>query len=126
MLQTNKAPGQVCWPTAMVDPIVSRPKTWKGSIRKKRVPNFQPQSISDVAVLYPEAVVASSDPFAWTHPRNTFAPQLERDGCTSFRQSPSRLEPERTASSACSSENVTQGKRPGEVAIVPAGTLSRI
>lgn len=65
MLQSVNAPGQACWSTTTVDPIANRPETWNGSNRNRRVPDLQPPSVSDVALLYAEAVVASSDPFAW-------------------------------------------------------------
>jgi len=38
---------------------------WKGSIRNRLAPDLQPPSFSDIALLYPEAVVASSDALAW-------------------------------------------------------------
>src|SRR5216684_6151625 len=69
MLQTIKTPDQPFWSTVLVDPIVNSSDTWRGSIRNRRVSNLQQPSVSDVARLYPEAVVASSDALAWQNIR---------------------------------------------------------
>src|SRR5258707_4280162 len=65
MLQTVDNAGHASWPTPIVNPIVSTPETWKRSIRNKREANLKSPSATDVALLYPEAVVVSSDAFAW-------------------------------------------------------------
>jgi len=69
MLQTIKTADQPFWSTVLVDPIVNSSDAWRGSIRNRRVPNLQQPSVSDVARLYPEAVVASSDALAWQNIR---------------------------------------------------------
>jgi AraC family transcriptional regulator len=65
MLQTVNTPGHASWPTPIVNPIIRKPETWKTGIRNKREPDLQSPSASDVTLLYPEAVVVSSDAFAW-------------------------------------------------------------
>jgi AraC family transcriptional regulator len=65
MLQTVNTAGHASWPISIVDPIISKPETWARSSRNKREADLQSPSVSDVALLYPEAVVASSDAFAW-------------------------------------------------------------
>lgn len=64
MLQTVNTAGHASWSPSIVGPIVSKPKTWERS-RNRREADLELPSVSDVALLYPEAVVASSDPFAW-------------------------------------------------------------
>jgi AraC family transcriptional regulator len=64
-LQTVKSPNQAFWSTALVDPIVNRSEPWKRNGRSSRVRNLDAPPISDLARLYPEAVVASSDALAW-------------------------------------------------------------
>ena len=64
MLQTAKGTDQTFWSTALVDPIVNRTETWRRNNRSSRV-HLDAPPISDVAHLYPEAVVASSDALAW-------------------------------------------------------------
>src|ERR1700754_5310689 len=65
MLQSLKTSEQTFWSTALVDPIVNRSETWKERPHHLRVPDGQGKSVNDVASLYPEAVVASSDALAW-------------------------------------------------------------
>src|SRR5258708_7610630 len=69
MSRTVDIQGQRSWPTSIADPIVGKPETWRQSIHRRRQANPQTPSVSDVALLYPEAVVASSDAFAWQHVR---------------------------------------------------------
>ncbi|HXQ69234.1 MAG TPA: AraC family transcriptional regulator [Pyrinomonadaceae bacterium] len=65
MLQTAKSPDQTVWSTALVDPIVNRSEPWKRNCRSSQVRDLEAPAVSDVARLYPEAVVASSDALAW-------------------------------------------------------------
>ena len=78
MLQSINTTGQVSWPTSIVDSSVNRPETWRRSVRSKLESGLQKPSVGDVALLYPEAVVASSDAL-WMAgcPRDPSAAQLE-------------------------------------------------
>jgi AraC family transcriptional regulator len=69
MLQTVDTPGQTSWPTSIADPIVNQPEKSKRSILGRGEADLQTPTASDVALLYPEAVVVSSDTFAWQHIR---------------------------------------------------------
>jgi AraC-type DNA-binding domain-containing proteins len=65
MLQSLNSSDQILWSTGLVDPVVNNYETWRESTRSLRVIDRQGPSVSDVARLYPEAVVASSDDLAW-------------------------------------------------------------
>src|SRR6266436_6031147 len=65
MLQTVNTLGHAGWSNPIVNPIVSKAETWKGGIRNKREADLQSLPGGDVTLLYPEAVVVSSDAFAW-------------------------------------------------------------
>jgi len=65
MLQSFKSSEQPFWSTALVDPIVNGSETWSGGARNLRAQERQRPSVNDVASLYPEAVVATSDALAW-------------------------------------------------------------
>ena len=65
MLQSFRSSEQPFWPTALVDPIVNGSETWSGRARNLRVQERQVPSVNDVAYLYQEAVVTSSDVLAW-------------------------------------------------------------
>jgi AraC family transcriptional regulator len=65
MLQSLKSSEQPFWSTALVDPIVNGSETWSGRARNLRAQERQGPSVNDVASLYPEAVVATSDDLAW-------------------------------------------------------------
>jgi AraC family transcriptional regulator len=65
MLQSFRSSEQTFWTTALVDPIVNGSETWSGRARNLRAQERQAPSVNDVAYLYPEAVVASSDALAW-------------------------------------------------------------
>src|SRR5712692_1576885 len=69
MIETVNTAVHASWPTSIKNPIVMRPETWKRRIHSRRQANPQTPSVSDIALLYPEAVVASSDAFAWQHIR---------------------------------------------------------
>jgi len=65
MLQSLNSSDQTLWPTGLVDPVVNNYETWRESTRSLRVKDRQAPPASDVARMYPEAVVASSDELAW-------------------------------------------------------------
>jgi AraC family transcriptional regulator len=65
MLQYAKSPDRTFRSIALVDAIVNRSENLGGSARNLRMPDRQASTVSDVARLYPEAVVASSDALAW-------------------------------------------------------------
>jgi AraC family transcriptional regulator len=69
MLETVNTPGHPVWPTEIIDPIVNRPGTWKRSIHSRRKADIRRSSVSDIALLYPEAVLVSSDARAWQNIR---------------------------------------------------------
>src|SRR6266436_8601277 len=69
MLQTVNTQGHAGWPTSIADPIVNQPEKSKRSIPGRGEADLQTPSAGDVALLYPEAVVASSDALAWQHIR---------------------------------------------------------
>ena len=126
MLQTVKSSGRILWPTP-VDPIVNSPETWRGSIRNRRVPNLHSPSVSDVAQLYPEAIAASSDTFAWRdirllhlrHNLNEMVIPPSDSHCILLNlSSPLQLQ-------ARLGKRTFEGRvLAGEVAIMPAGTSS--
>src|SRR6266566_4337899 len=125
MLQTIKTPDQPFWSTVLVDPIVNSSDTWRGSIRNRRVPNLQQPSVSDVARLYPEAVVASSDALAWQdirlvhlrHSLNEMVIPPSDNHCLVLNlSSPLHL------NGRLGKRNFEGIVRAGEVAIIPAGT----
>jgi AraC family transcriptional regulator len=121
MLQTVNTASQTSWPASIVDKIVSKPETWKRRING----GFHPPSVSDVALRYPEAVVASSDAFAWQDIRVI---QL-RHSLPEMAIPPSDNHCLVLNLSAPLQLNARLGKRnfeglvtAGEVAIIPAGT----
>jgi AraC family transcriptional regulator len=65
MSETVNTSGRAGWPISIVDPIVNRPETWKRSIRSSQKADIRRSPVSDIALLYPEAVLVSSDAFAW-------------------------------------------------------------
>ncbi|MDX6712243.1 MAG: AraC family transcriptional regulator [Blastocatellia bacterium] len=125
MLQTVNTPGHAGWNSSIVNPIVSRPETWKRSILSVREADLQTPSASDVALLYPEAVVASSDAFAWQHIRlihlrhssNELVVPPSDNHCIVLNLSaPMHL------SAGLDKHNFEGRMRAGEVSILPAGT----
>ena len=125
MLQTVNTPGHAGWSTPIVNRIVSKPEIWKGGIRNKREAHYQSPSASDVTLLYPEAVVVSSDAFAWQdirviqlrHSLNEMIVPPSDNHCLVLNLStPLNLQ-------ARPGKRNFEGKvRAGEVAIIPAGT----
>jgi len=125
MLQTVDNAGHASWPTPIVNPIVSTPETWKRSIRNKREANLKSPSATDVAFLYPEAVVVSSDAFAWQdiriiqlrHSLNEMVVPPSDNHCLVLNLStPLNL------NARLGQRNFEGRVRAGEVAIIPAGT----
>ena len=125
MLQTVNTVGHASWPTPIVNPIVSTPETWKRSIRNKREANPQSPSAIDVTLLYPEAVVVSSDAFAWQdirviqlrHSLNEMVVPPSDNHCLVLNLStPLNL------NARLGQRNFEGRVRAGEVAIIPAGT----
>ena len=125
MLQTVDNAGHASWPTPIVNPIVSTPETWKRSIRNKREANLKSPSATDVAFLYPEAVVVSSDAFAWQdirviqlrHSLNEMVVPPSDNHCLVLNLStPLNL------NARLGQRNFEGRVGAGEVAIIPAGT----
>ena len=91
----------------------------------QRATDLQPRSVSDVALLYPEAVVASSDAFAWQdirvvhlrHSLNEMVVPPSDSHCLVLNLSaPLHLK------ARLGKRNFEGRVRAGEVAIIPAGT----
>jgi AraC family transcriptional regulator len=68
MLQTINRVGQ-SWPNAMLDPVVNITEAWKVPAPARREAGVQSHPFKDVTLLYPEAVIVSSDKFAWQYIR---------------------------------------------------------
>ena len=125
MLQSVNTTGQVSWPTSIVDSSVNRPETWRRSVRSKLESGLQKPSVGDVALLYPEAVVASSDAFGWQdirviHLRHSLSdvvvPPSDSHCLVLNLGTPLHL-------NAHFGKRNFEGKvRAGEVAIIPAGS----
>src|SRR6266436_7085104 len=125
MSRTVDIQGQTSWPTSIADPIVDKPETWKRRIHRRRQANPQTPSVSDIALLYPEAVVASSDAFAWQHIRvlhlrhsleEMVVPPSDNHCIVLNLSAPMQL-------NARHGKRTFEGRvRTGEVAIIPAGT----
>jgi AraC family transcriptional regulator len=125
MLQTANISGHTGWLPSIVGPIVSEPKTRERRIHSKREATLQPPSDRDVGILYPEAVVASSDAFLWQnvrvmhlrHSLNEMVVPPSENHCLVLNLSaPVQLN---ARLGKCTFEGRT---RAGEVAIMPAGT----
>ena len=123
MLQTVHTTGY--WPTPIVEATLDNPEVWKPKIRSRREADHQVPSVRDVTLLYPEAVVASSDAFAWQDIRVL---QL-RHSSDEMVVPPSDSHCLVLNLSAPLHLNARLGKRhfegkvqAGEVAIIPAGT----
>ena len=123
MLQAVNTAEHASWPNSIVDPIVSRPKTWQRSSRHRRTADLQSPSVNDVALLYPEAVVASSDPFAWQdirvihlrhNIRKMVLPSAESHCLVLKLSTPLHLRTSRG--------RISRVRAGGQVAIIPAGT----
>src|SRR5882724_1596949 len=125
MFQAVKSSDQSFWSSALVDPIVNRCETWRDSIRNTRISNLQTPSVSDVAQLYPEAVVASSDAFAWQdirvlhlrHSLNEMVVPSSDNHCLVLN-----LSAPLQVHAHLGKRNFEGNVLAGEVAIMPAGT----
>ena len=125
MLQTVSTHGQTSWPISIVDPIVNNPETWRRSVRSTREQDLQSKSFNDVALRYPEAVVASSDAVGWqdirvVHMRHSLSqmvvPTSDSHCLVLNLGTPLHL-------NAQFGKRNFEGKvRAGEVAIIPAGS----
>lgn len=125
MLQTAVTQAEQVWPASIVDTMVNRPGSWSRNSRDLRAAKVHAPAVTDVALLYPEAVVASSDALAWPdvrviHLRQSLnemvVPASDHQCIVLNLSAPMQL-------------NARLGKvdfaglvRPGEVAILPAGS----
>ena len=125
MLQTVNTLGQASWPTSIVNPPVGKPEKWNGTVHNQRARDLQPRAGGDVASLYPEAVVVSSDAFAWQnirvvhlrHSLNEMVVPSSDSHCLLLNLSaPLHLK------ARFGKRNFEGRVRAGEVAIIPAGT----
>jgi AraC family transcriptional regulator len=125
MLESINTPGHADWPTSIVDSIVNSPETWKPSIRSTRKADTRRPSVSDIALLYPEAVLVSSDALAWQDIRvihlwhslsEVFVPASDCHSLLLNLGTPLHL-------NAHLGKRKFEGRvRAGEVAIIPAGS----
>jgi AraC family transcriptional regulator len=123
MLETVKTPGSTYWPNSTGTHVANQPQPWKPTIGQR--PSVLPPSVSDVAVLYPESILAASDAFSWQslrliHVRHSLqemiAPASDSHCLLLNTGALIRL-------SADTGKAHFQGEvRTGEVAIIPAGT----
>ena len=124
MLQTVNTSSHGSWPSVIFSPV-NQPETWKRDIRSKCEVAVRPPSVSDVALLYREAVVASSDAFAWQdvraihlrHSLNEMVVPASDSHCLMLNLSASLQVHARHGKGNC--EGIV---RTGEVAIIPALT----
>ena len=124
MLPTINTSAHAGWPSAIFSPVNEAEK-WKRDIRSKREVDARPPSVGDVALLYREAVVASSDAFAWQdvraihlrHSLNEVVVPASDSHCLMLNLSASLQLHARPGKGNC--EGIV---RAGEVAIIPALT----
>jgi len=122
MLQTINTSAHGSWPSAICYPL-NETETWKRDIRGKLEAEVRPRTISDVALLYREAVVASSDAFAWKeiraihlrHSLNEMVVPASDSHCLMLNLSAPVLLYAHPGKSNC--DGIV---RTGEVAIIPA------
>jgi AraC family transcriptional regulator len=123
MLETVKTPGSAYWPNSSDTHVASQPQPWKPAIGRR--PSVPPPSVSDLTLLYPEAVIVSSDTFAWQnlrliHVRNSLPEMVvptSDNHCLLLNMGALLLLDARL------NKQQLQGEvRTGEVAIIPAGT----
>jgi AraC family transcriptional regulator len=119
MLQT--APSISSWPGPIANGIPGAPGTWK---REDRTRTARPAPTNDIISLYPEAVAATSDAFAW---RNLRLVHLRREP-GELDASPSENHclvvnlGSKSQIYADFDKRIFEGElRTGEVAIIPAG-----
>jgi AraC family transcriptional regulator len=125
MLQTVKIPGYGRWPSSIVNRVVKKGEPPPQSLGRSRQRELRIPAVSDVAVLYPEAVAVSSDAFAWHEIRVI---QL-RHHAAEMALPPTDSHCLLLNLSATLQVQARFGKRsfagqvrPGEVAILPAGS----
>ena len=125
MLQTVNTSGYAALPGAIVNPAVNKPATWKQNIRSSRTAELQSRQFGDVTLLYPEAVVVSSDAYAWQdvrvihlrHRLNELVVPPSDNHCLVLNLSaPLQLD------ARLGKSNFVGNVRAGEVAIIPPGT----
>jgi AraC family transcriptional regulator len=125
MLQIVNTPGRGSWPSSIIDPTLKNSEAWKRSIRSSREAAPEAPTVTDVTLLYPEAVVVSSDAFAWQDIRvlqlrhsldEIVVPSSDSHCLVLNLSAPLHL-------NARLGKRHFEGKvRAGEVAIIPAGT----
>ena len=125
MLQTVNTQVHAGWSSALVNPILSKRESWERDIRNNREAGLRPLSGSDVRVLYPEAVIGSSDAFAWQDIRvihlrpssdEMVIPPSDNHCLVLNLSAPVNLQ------ARFGKRNFKGKVRAGEVAIIPAGT----
>src|ERR1700752_179785 len=124
MLQTVSTQSHQAWPASIINPIAIKAEPWERIIRNRREAPGRLPTVNDVAVLYPEAVVASSDTFAWQniralqlrHTLNEMVVPSSDNHCLVLNLSaPIHL------TARLGKRNFEGRVRAGEVAIIPAG-----
>jgi AraC family transcriptional regulator len=120
MLQTANTSGYAGLPGS-----ISSPNPWKTTAPQKREEEVRPASVNDVTILYPGAVVASSDAFAWQDIRLVHL----RHNLTEITVPPSdshclvvNLSVPLHFDARLGKRNFEGKVQAGEVAIIPAGT----
>ena len=125
MLQTINTLAYTNLPGSIVSPVVREPETRKKDIRSKLQPDVRHPSVSDVTLLYPEAVIVSSDAFSWQdirlvhlrHSLNEMVVPTSDSHCLVLNLgAPLYLK------AKCAKSNFEGNVGAAEVAIIPAGT----
>lgn len=128
MLQTVNTAAHAVSSAAILTGIVGRPDMWEQNIRSRREADRRLPAIADVALQYPESVVISSDAFAWhdirlvhlRHALNEMIVPAADNHCLVLNLSaPLQL------NARLGKRNFEGTVRPGELAIIPAGTTWR-
>jgi AraC family transcriptional regulator len=124
MLQTVHSTDAFC-PGSFAAPFVIEPQAWKKETHPDPPADLRTPPVIDLGLLYPEAIQASSDAFAWRdihlvhlrHSLNQMEVPASDDHCLVLNVSaPLNL-------TARIGKGVFEGEvRAGEVAIIPAGT----
>lgn len=124
MLQTVNSTSFRNWPGAILSPALNEPERWKTEVRHRNGQVRLPAG-SDVAQLYPEAVVVSSDAFAWQdirviqlrHSLNELVVPPSENHCLVLNlNGPVRL------IARLGKRNFEGKVKAGEVAVIPAGS----
>jgi AraC family transcriptional regulator len=124
MLQTSKATSD-SWSTGILPLVVNQSTTWKNTRHDSPPASWRTSMVRDVALLYPKAVVKSSDVYAWQNLRLLHLRHQEEETILPATDTHCLL----LNLSAALSISANQGKQdfegtvqPGEIAILPAGT----